>query len=236
MTLYAKKSFVIRNISMLLIGVNIFIFLLQSFIPDFTNLFVLKSAEVLIHPWTLLTTMFLHGSFTHLLFNMYALLLFGPLVERRIGSKRFLILYFIAGLLASIAATYYPSALGASGAIMSVLGMVIVLFPRMKVLFFFVIPMSMRTAGIVFALLDIFGFAFGGTGVAHLAHLAGLAFGLAYGFYLVNKHKTFTAKFTTPKSFNLNQKAPSKKRKDYEQTIELSKDEIDEYFKYGRIK
>ena len=237
MVQYARQStFIIKNASMALIGINVFIYLLQSFIPGFTELFVLKGAEVLSHPWTLVTAMFLHGGFTHLLFNMYALLLFGPLIEKKIGTKRFLILYFVAGLLASIAASYYPSALGASGAIMGVLGMVIILFPKLKVLFFFIIPMSMRTAGIVFALIDIFGFAFGGSNIAHLAHLAGLGVGLFYGIYLLKKHKSFTARFTAKASYTSTHHTPVKKRKDYEQTIELTKDEVDEYFKYGRIK
>ena len=208
---------------------------------------MLTSALVWQQPWTLITAMFLHGSFSHLLFNMYALLLFGPLVERKIGKKRFLILYFVAGLVASFAALYYPAALGASGAIMGVLGMVIMLFPRMRVLFFFIVPMSMRTAGIIFAAIDLFGFFAGGTGVAHLAHLGGLAIGIAYGFYLLRKAKSFTFKFTAKPHVhdsNVHVHKTSTRSKNsfsddlppsYEQTIELTKDDLDEYYKYGKL-
>lgn len=225
---------------MVLIGINILVFFLQT-IPGFNESFILIGSLASTEPWRLVTSMFMHANFTHLLFNMYALLIFGPLLERRIGSKRFLLLYFIAGIVGSLAfaiSSPLQPAVGASGAIMGVLGMVIILFPKLKVLFFFVIPMSMRTAGILFALIDIVGFAIGGTHIGHAAHLGGLAIGLIYGVYLIRKYRAFTARFTAKNSFTAtnNRKAPKKNRNDYEQTIELTKDEVDEYFKYGRIK
>lgn len=240
------KRFFQNNVALTLIIINVFVYILQVIIPSITKNFMLTSALVWQQPWTLITTMFLHGSFTHLLFNMYALLLFGPLVERKIGHKRFLILYFVAGLVASFAALYYPAALGASGAIMGVLGMVIMLFPDMRVLFFFIVPMTMRTAGIIFAAFDLLGFFAGGTGVAHLAHLGGLAVGLVYGAYLLRQKKSFVFKFAKArvgshkakvyktsnrfKKFSSADMSPS-----YEQTIELTKDDLDEYYKYGKL-
>ena len=53
---------------------------------------------VLTHPWSLVTYMFLHGGFTHILFNMIALFFFGPRVEGRLGSRRFITLYLVAGI------------------------------------------------------------------------------------------------------------------------------------------
>ncbi len=204
--------------------------------------------------------MFLHGSFTHLLFNMYALLLFGPLVEKKIGKTRFIIAYFVSGLIASFAALYYPSALGASGAIMGILGLVIMLFPDLKVLFFFIVPMSMRTAGIVFAVLDLVGFFAGGSSVAHLSHLAGLSVGVIYGYYLIYKKKLFVKNFTSPNSssrggfsfsfgsksfgsnsfssrsnFNKSSFRSKPKSTSYEDTIELTKDDLDNFYKYGNL-
>lgn len=241
------KRFFQNNVSLTLIIINVLVFIFQSIIPSITKNFMLTSALVWQQPWTLITAMFLHGSFSHLLFNMYALLLFGPLVERKIGKKRFLILYFVAGLIASFAALYYPAALGASGAIMGLLGMVIMLFPDMRVLFFFIIPMSMRTAGIVFAAMDLLGFFAGGTGVAHLAHLGGLAVGIAYGFYLLKQKKSFVFKFTSKpyvnnprthiyKTFTSSKKSSSDDvPPSYDQTIELTKDDLDQYYKYGKL-
>jgi len=69
---------------------------------------------------------------------MYALLIFGPLIESKIGSKRFIMIYFISGLLAGIGSTFfYAKALGASGAIMGILGVTIVMMPNLRVLLFF---------------------------------------------------------------------------------------------------
>jgi membrane associated rhomboid family serine protease len=234
------KKFFQNNVSFTLILINVVIFLFQSFVPKITEQFMLTSAIVWQQPWTLITAMFLHGSFAHLLFNMYALLLFGPLVERKIGKKRFLLLYFAAGLLASLAALYYPAALGASGAIMGILGMVIMLFPKMRVLFFFVVPMSMRTAGIIFAFIDLLGFFTGGSGVAHLAHLAGLALGLGFGYYLLSKKKSFTSKFTANSStgnpsVHIHKPKSNHVSSSYEKTIELTKDDLDSYYKYGKL-
>lgn len=239
-----RKSIVNTSASLTLIIINVVIYLFQIAIPKITEMFKLTSAIVWHQPWTLVTAMFLHGSFSHLLFNMYALLLFGPLVERKIGVKRFLVLYFVSGIVASLAALYYPSALGASGAIMGVLGMVIMLFPDLRVLFFFVIPMSMRTAGIIFAAIDLLGFFAGGSSVAHLAHLAGLAVGIGYGYYLLTKKKKFIFNFTAKSNpsgpeyssvRSRTQKSSANSNSSYEQTIELTKDDIDNYYKYGKL-
>jgi membrane associated rhomboid family serine protease len=230
------------GIAMQLVLVNIVVFILQTILPGFTDQFILIGSEVASRPWTLLTTIFLHGSFSHLLFNMYALFIFGPLVERAVGKRRFLILYFIGGLCASLAATFYPAALGASGAIMAVLGAVIILFPKMKVLFFFIVPMSMRTAGIIFAAIDILGLFHESSGIAHLAHLAGLAFGLIYAWYLLQKGAKFKQRFANKasrfKSTGARTRAKAETRtgqKSYEDTIELTKDDIDEFYKSGRL-
>ena len=182
-----------------LVALNVIIFIIQNSTGGvegwFTQMFQLSTAEVLAKPWLILTSMFLHGGSMHLLFNMYALWIFGPLIEHRIGRRRFLFAYFASGILAGIFFTVFnPNsfAVGASGAIMGILGIVIVLLPNMRVLFFFVIPMSMRTAGILFALIDLIGFvSSANTGIAHIAHLGGLAFGVSYGIYLLKKRKTY---------------------------------------------
>ncbi|MGM5481347.1 MAG: rhomboid family intramembrane serine protease [Nanobdellota archaeon] len=235
---YRRKSgFQLKNITLKLIVINVIIFLVQVSVPRFTEMFKLISADVLFRPWILFTSMFLHGGFTHLLFNMYALFLFGSLIERKIGSKRFLGAYILSGLIASLAftlATPAGSAVGASGAIMAVLGLVIMLLPDLQVLFFFVIPMSMRTAGIIFALIDLFGFAFGGTGIAHIAHLAGLACGLAFGYYLKKKKKDFSRNFGN-RGRQYRQSSQRRPYYDSERTIELTKDDVDNYFKYGKL-
>ena len=217
-----------------LVLINIAVFILQATLGSwFTEMFLLASQDVLSRPWILLTSMFLHGGTSHLLFNMYALFIFGPLIEQRIGVKRFVFIYFLSGIFAAIMSTFfYSRALGASGAIMGIIGVTIMLFPNLRVLLFFFIPMSLRTAGIIFALVDILG-VFVPSGVANIAHLVGLGCGLVFGYYLIQKKKQFTKRFTK-KSHN-----PKKRTihhiSAHNKNIEMSKDEIEDYIQHGRL-
>ena len=176
-----------KNAVSVLLLINVILFIIQISFRGFTESFMLVSADIWVRPWIIITSMFLHGGVAHLFFNMYALYLFGTLVERSIGTKKFLLVYFTAGILAAML-PQYSAALGASGAIMGIIGLVIMLFPDMKILFFFAIPMSMRTAGIIFAAIEVFGLLVPvHTGIAHYAHLVGLAVGLIFGYYIMKK-------------------------------------------------
>ena len=223
----------LRNASIILIVINVFFFIVQSMIPGFTEAFILNSSSVLAQPWTVITSMFMHGGIGHLLFNMYALFIFGTLIESRIGTKRFVMIYFISGIIAALTHIFFSgvSALGASGAIMGVLGVTIILMPDLKVLFFFVIPMNLRTAGIIFALIDIFGIIIPtASGIAHWAHLGGLVAGLIYGFYLLKRKKSFQKTFYSGPRIKV-----SKKKKKNSKDIELDESEINDYIRYGRL-
>lgn len=231
-----KKYF--KNATLILVLVNVIVFIIQQIFPWITNMFLLNSADVMTRPWILITSMFLHSpdNITHLIFNMYALFIFGSLIERKIGTKRFVSIYFIAGIIAAIFSTlFYARALGASGAIMAILGITIILMPDLRVLFFFMIPMSLRTAGIIFALMDIAGL-FYSNGIANAAHLAGLAVGLAYGYYLMKKKLAFNKNFVGTASSNSGEKArvfvegPRDTNKQ-----DMSQQEINDYIKYGRL-
>ena len=174
-----------RSVVLPIVGITVIAFFLQMlFGRPFTELFLLDQSRVWFEPWRLLTAVFMHGGLSHLFFNMFGLFIFGPILEERIGPKRFLMLYVGAGLIASLAAAMlYPFSLGASGAIFGMLGALIVLLPRLQILFFFVIPMPLWVAGIVWVAFDTFGLFFP-TGIASAAHLAGMAVGLAVGYYI----------------------------------------------------
>ncbi|MBS3149278.1 rhomboid family intramembrane serine protease [Candidatus Woesearchaeota archaeon] len=112
-------------------------------------------------PWTLITSIFLHGSLEHLMYNLFALALFGIILENVIGTRKFLVLFFISGLFASVISSFfYNSALGASGAIYGILGALVVLRPTMQIWAYY-IPMPMYIAGLVYFVVNFFGAYFG---------------------------------------------------------------------------
>ena len=208
-------KFEIKSIVLPLILLNIAVFIIEViFKGNFIESFIL-TPDIFSRPWILLTHMFLHANVNHILFNMYTLLLFGPLLEQRIGVKRFLLIYLASGIIAGILSSFfYQRALGASAATMGMIGVLITLMPSLRLLLFFVIPMPLWLVGIVYALLDIFGVFFP-SGVGNIAHLTGMAIGLAYGLYLKKEKRKFDKKFHSKRH--------------------LDKDDVDEYLKTGRI-
>ena len=225
----------LNNATVPIVLANIVMYVLQQVLGGwFTALFINMRLDIIMRPWTLLTSMFLHGSPMHLIFNMYVLIVFGAILEQRIGTKRFLLVYFLSGILASaIGGLFYTASLGASGAIMGVIGIMIILLPDIQILFFYVVPMSLRTAGILFAFIDILGvFGVGRPGIGNIAHLVGLGVGLTNGLYLKSK-KTKLDKKMIAKSDEIN----TKKHKNNEKKNKnhMDDDEIDEYIKYGRL-
>lgn len=242
----------LKNSVLILVLINVVAFLMQALIPGFTEQFLLMSSEMFARPWTIITSMFLHGGFYHIFINMYILFMFGGFLEQKIGTKRFLILYFLSGIIASLGFYVFQEiimgttkgALGASGAIMGILGATIILVPNLKVLFFFVIPMSMRTFGIVLASIDIvlaiIDIVAPDVGdmiaIANAAHLGGLFAGLLYGQYLLKKRMSFRKKFAE-RDFHKPKRHKHKKSSTdaYTSSIELDQDEINEYLKNGRL-
>ena len=173
------------NYAFLLLFLISISFVLQLLIPSYTGRFILIPALVIERPWTLLTHIFLHGNFEHFFFNMLFFIFFGPVLERKIGSSKFLLIFFLSGIFAGIgwSLTSINPALGASGALSGIFATLAVLMPRMKVYLFFFIPLEMWMTVILFAFID---FAMMGSGdmIAHTAHLSGLVFGLLAGLGL----------------------------------------------------
>ncbi|MBS3072664.1 rhomboid family intramembrane serine protease [Candidatus Pacearchaeota archaeon] len=163
-------------------------FALQSFISGFTDVLILSN-ESFLQPWRFVSSIFLHGSLSHLLANLFALLLFGFILEKTIGSEKFLAVYLISGILANlIAINFYSNSLGASGAIMGIIGALAILKPLMSVWAFgMIIPMFV--AAIIYVAIDAIG-VFIPSNIGHIAHLSGIAFGIIFGIiFRINKEK-----------------------------------------------
>ncbi len=173
-----------KGIALWFTGICIIVFIIQNFIGGFTEALLLNQSAF-IQPWRFLTAIFLHGSLPHLLYNGFALALFGSMLEALIGSKRFSLVFFVTGIGANLVAMpFYDSALGASGAIFGILGALILLRPGMMVLVYG-LPMPMFIAGILWVAGDVLGL-FVPSNIANLAHLGGIFLGFIFGAYYRN--------------------------------------------------
>jgi len=152
--------------------------------------------------WTFVTSMFMHAGIGHLFVNMISLMFIGNFVEKLIGKKRFVLLYFGGGIFAGLffvlialatGTDLNVYAVGASGAIFALGGLLAVLTPRLPVLVFFIIPMPMWAA-MGFLMFGLWALSFGlGLPIGNTAHFGGLIVGLGYGFYLKRRYPRKTA-------------------------------------------
>lgn len=134
--------------------------------------------------WQFLTYMFVHQNLSHLFFNMFGLFIFGVQLERAIGSKEFLLFYFICGIIGGLfsygvyflTGQYRVFLMGASGAIYAVLFAYAVVYPRSKIYIWGILPVPAPLLVIIYTIIEL-GSEFTGRGgnVAHLTHLFGFA-------------------------------------------------------------
>jgi len=150
--------------------------------------------------WTLLTSAFSHNMLWHLFLNMYVLLNFGTILERKLGLLRFLRFYIFAAIISSFshafASTYFLSqpdlpALGASGAVSGAIVLFSFLFPKQKLLLLGIIPLPAMFGAFLFIGLDIWGLVSqvggGGLPIGHGAHLGGAFTGILYFLLFLRK-------------------------------------------------
>ncbi len=141
---------------------------------------------------TLLTAIFLHGDFWHILFNMLYLWVFGDNIEHSFGHWGFLLFYLVGGVVAnlvhlafSLSAGAFVPVIGASGAIAAVMGAYLALFPTARIrtlLWFIFIEVPAYMYLVFWFAMQFFGVFGGGQGVAWWAHIGGFAFGYIVGF------------------------------------------------------
>lgn len=152
----------------------------------------LVPALMLQKPWTLITYQFLHGGTSHLFFNMIGLFFLGPRLETRLGSRHFLGMYLVSGLVGALvhiaytgitasAGGLYVPMVGASGAVYGVFLAFARFWPHEKILLWFVIPVEIRIFVIGLTVLSLwFSLSGGQSNVAHFAHLGGFLGGWLY--------------------------------------------------------
>ena len=174
-----------------LISVNIVVFIATFIAPNLVFLLGLTPAAFWDRPWTIITSMFVHGGIWHIMANMFTLFFFGRYLSVLVGEKRFLIVYFVGGILGSILylllAPPFSTAVGASGAVFAVAGALVLMRPKIRV---FIIPIPAPLPLWVaviggFLILSLF------PSVAWQAHLGGLVVGLICGYFFRKRERYF---------------------------------------------
>jgi rhomboid-like protein len=162
-------------------------FMMENFLVSWTHLVEGKV-------WTLVTSAFSHNMFFHIFINMYVFYGFGAVLENHLGSKRFLIFYLVAGVVASLShclvSTYLLGqpdlpALGASGAVAGVILLFSLIYPYERILVLGLIPVPAIWGAVVIVGLDVWGLVSQSKGesslpIGHGAHLGGALTGLLY--------------------------------------------------------
>lgn len=183
------------NVVFILIGINLLVHMAVFFLRDIPmiGLFAMNPVLVLQHGfvWQFVTYMFIHDprSLGHLLFNMFALFIFGRQVEQQMGSREFLLYYLLTGMLAGVfsflvyifTGEVWVRLMGASGAIFALQLAFASFFPRAVIYIWGILPLRAPIMVLSFTGLGVFFMLTGrGGNVAHITHLAGFAFGWLY--------------------------------------------------------
>jgi len=194
------------NVNKWLIGINVVSFILFLIIASRLgwDYIALKPSNIVQgkYLWTFLTSMFMHGGFAHLFINMLSLMFVGSFVQKLLGPKRYLIFYLISGLFAGlffvISSLIFPAdfnayAVGASGALFGLIGLLMLLTPNLPVMIMFIpIPIKMKYAAPGMLIVLWFISIAGNIPIGNTAHLGGLICGLAYGLWIRKKYKRKT--------------------------------------------
>ncbi|HNY22463.1 MAG TPA: rhomboid family intramembrane serine protease [Treponemataceae bacterium] len=179
------------NASLVIIGINLAVFLLSVLNP-YVNYYLSMNPLLVLYKgmvWQVFTYQFAHADISHLFFNMLGVFMFGMSVERRVGSKEFLLLYLLSGTISGVLslALYVATGttgvflLGASGSLFALMLAYAVLYPSSIILIWGVIPVPAPLLVLGYAIIEVFYLITAtNQGVAHGTHLFGFAAGWAY--------------------------------------------------------
>lgn len=176
-----------------IIGLNILVWAIGNIIlyrtgTDVLKAFGIKSTVLIIagEYWRLVTPMFLHADFAHLMANTFTLFIFGQAVERMLGPHRFLIVYLVAGIMGNILSFAFTpnNSLGASGAVLGLGGVILFIGFVSKGVF----PIERRRyLTLVFIVVFNVLYGFGNTGIDNFAHIGGILGGLMTSAIIARK-------------------------------------------------
>jgi len=179
--------------SLYIIALNFIVFLLTYFMPQIKFYLSLNVGLVVYRKmyWQFLTYMFIHQGFMHIFFNMLGLLFFGFAIEKAIGSKEFLLFYFVCGIASGLfsfiiyyfTGSYRTFLMGASGAIYAVLFAYAVCFPRSRLYVWGILPVPAPILVLAYAIIEVVEQFVSSSNIAHMTHLFGSA--AAWLYFLI---------------------------------------------------
>lgn len=200
------------------------------------------------YPWQLVTYQFMHGSFSHIFFNMFSLWMFGIEIENHWGSKKFLYFYLLCGIVAGlfhlilspVLSGLSAPTIGASGAIYGVLTAFAILFPNRLIFLYFFIPVKAKYFVTFMIVMEFMVVDSASSGIAHLAHLGGALAGLIFILADKNTHAEIKNLFNrnsyrSDKPFNPFGGISEKFRKTKTNAEEAKFYDINEHKKEGEI-
>jgi len=180
-----------------LIALNVVIFVITLVRTEETIYFLgLTPASLSQQPWTIISSMFVHGGFLHILFNMITLYFLGSFLIRAAGERSFLAVFFLGGLAGNILfvllANPLSTGIGASGGVLALAGALAVMLPRVPVLVFPIpVPMPLWVAIVIFFfILVILPMVVGGV-ISWQAHLGGLLLGVIAGLIFRRRRRVY---------------------------------------------
>jgi len=186
---YTSYRRFVPNSILILVAANLLLFIAVLIHSQLVILLGLQPVSFLERPWTIVTNLFIHGSIWHIVANMVTLYFFGRYLSMLIGDARFLIVYFLGGIVGNLfymlLGPSYSIAIGASGAVFAIGGALAVMAPKLRV-FVFPIPAPLPLwAGVigVFVVISILPY------VAWEAHFGGLVFGLLAGYFFRRRQR-----------------------------------------------
>jgi len=192
------RTYRAANLSVLwfLIALNVILFIITLIRPETIYFLGLTPALLSKQPWTIISSMFVHGSFWHIIVNMISLYFLGSFMLRAVGEKSFLAIFFLGGLVGNgLYFLFGPQLIpgvGASGGIFALAGALAIMVPRVPVLLFPIpIPIPLWIAILIFFFILVILPMLIQTRIAWQAHLGGLCLGLVAGLIYKKRRRIY---------------------------------------------
>ncbi|MFB6075631.1 MAG: rhomboid family intramembrane serine protease [Candidatus Aenigmatarchaeota archaeon] len=167
------------------------IFLIMGFLPEQTNENIYKNYSFSLNNlfegkiWTFITSIFIHGGPSHLVLNCIALFFFGTALEENITTKKYLIIFFLGGIVGNLASGFLmpgSSTIGASGGIFAIMGTAMLISPFEFIIYPYLIPIPLALVGVLYTVYTIIEFlTVKNANIAYSAHIGGLIIGILFG-------------------------------------------------------